>query len=578
MINHNNPAKQRCEKYTSNCVIWDGPNLILNCFDTSILRGQPISPAISQSYNLLCEILRQIDIEGLDLDCLIDVSRTAPSIRDVFDYMIERLCKIKDKLDSHMTIEQVITADLPFCFQYETPAGTVTKLEITEYYERVAARICGILSDIATINSTFNVNGSVFDELQDIEAIIEEICGTQNPFVTPSCTNNTVFNPNADPVKIQTAFEWLEDAFCSFRNFTGMPAELLTAFSYDCPNLGTLPKLNGTGNMEDYYDWVANPNTVAQSVNNLWITICDMRNAMRYVLDNCCSSLCSNLSVGYELVILPNDAGYDLIFSGLSSVRSYPLYRNAGPVANVGPVPIVALYTFSDAAATFVPGALVGKKVRITTGAGVFQSAPIVFNTATNITVNTNGTNWVSPLDGTSVYEVYEEYTGTGPAPSWVTDLYPATTLVVITLDDGANTYTINTGLDIFTLMFAGSFSFPYPVGYDFTALFKTINISFTYKHTIPIVAAVTTGTTITYTTSIDHPYQVGDVIDITAANPVGFNLTGAVVTAVPFLNQFVVNNTFVGTYSNGGGVILQSMDCVWCECCCDFSVTNGIY
>ncbi len=577
MINHNNPAKQRCEKYTSNCVIWDGPNLILNCFDTSILRGQPISPAISQSYNLLCEILRQIDIEGLDLDCLLEVSRTAPSIRDVFDYMIERLCKIKDKLDSHMTIEQVITADLPFCFQYETPAGTVTKLEITEYYERIAARICGILDDIATINAQFDPT-DILNELLAIQAQITAICNPPNAGVIPTCTNNVDINPAGDPVKVQTAFEWLEKAFCSFRNFTGTRAELLTAFSYDCPNLGILPKLNGTGNMEDYYDWVASPSTLAQSLNNLWITICDMRGAMRYVLDNCCASLCSNLSIGYDLVILPNDAGYDVIFSGLTSVRSYPLYRNAGPVTSIGPAFPTPVYTFSDPAAAFVPGALVGKKVRITTGTGAFQSAPIVFNTATNITVNTIGTNWIVPLDSLSIYEVYEEYTGTGPAPSWVTDLYPATTLVVITLDDGANTYTINTGLDIFTLMFAGSFSFPYPVGYDFNALFKTINISFTYKHVIPILTAVTTGTTITYTTSIDHPYLVGDVIDITAANPVGFNLTGAVVTAVPNLNEFVVNNTFVGTYSNGGGVILQSMDCSWCECCCDYSVTNGIY
>ena len=581
MIRKNNPVQQRCDDYTSNCVIWDGPNLILRCFSVGIVRGQTINPAVYESYQLLCKILNEIDIEGLDLDCLADTAKKSPSIRDIFDYIINKLCGIKDKLDAHVTIEQEIFGDLPFCFQYETPAGTVTKLEITEYYERIAAKICEILTELATIGTRFNYP-AVVAELTDIENEIIALCSASNPTATPTCTNDPVLNPTGGPVKIQTAYEWLEKAFCSFRNFTGTRAELQTAFSYDCPNLGTLPKLNGTGNMEDYYDWVDTPGNLAQSLNNLWITICDMRGALRYVLDNCCASLCSNLSIGYDLTALPNDAGYDIVFGALSSIRSYPQYRNSlsGTIVDLGPVPVVVLYTFRDTGATFTPGALVGKKVRIVSGTGIFQSAVIAFNTATDITVNTNGTNWINPVDSSSVYEIYEEFfTGSFPIPSWINDLYPSFSNVTITLNDGSASYTVNTGVDIVNLLTSGVYTLsPFPTGFDFNAPFKTINISFTYKHVIPIIDATTTGTTITYTTVIDHPYQVGDIIDVTAVNPVGFNLTGAIVTATPNPNQFVVNNTFVGTYSNGGGVILQSMDCAWCECCCEYNVTNGIY
>lgn len=485
-----NNKDQKCGSYTSTCLLWDGPNIDISCLGVFICAGQSINPILYQSYKNLCTVLEEINLDGFDLECISKYASNTPSIRDLFDYIITEVCEIKTKLDKFQNQNFDNLVDLPFCLQYTNAQGSVvTKVTLTEYYELVASKICNALSGVLSAKTAWGDIDDIEAELDEIQVEIDNQCNQEEQTVQLTCTNNATLNPANDPVRLQLAFEWIEKAFCQFKNFTGDVKELKYAIAKDCPNMGNLDKLYGTGVMNTYYGWIDNPLSLAESVNNLWITVCDMRNALRGVLEDCCNTPCTNFKVDYELVFDPNNTYVDIIFYGKTVIKSTPLFTNMGPVTSGGPI-VGNSYTFLDPAQNFSgPNNLVGYEAKITYGRGVGQTAPITSYFFNSVTVNTANTNWVQQLNATSKYSIIGNYDGTTPAPVWVNTIYPPAemTNVIITLDDGTSTYTQDTG-DIMTnlMTIPGGYRFVYPTNYDYTALFKTITISFDYKFANP--------------------------------------------------------------------------------------------
>jgi len=71
--------------------------------------------------------------------------------------------------------------------------------------------------------------------------------------------------------------------------------------------------------------------------------------------------------------------------------------------------------------------------------------------------------------------------------------------------------------------------------------------------------AAVSTGTTITYTTTSAHGFAVGDSVNISGLTPVGYNLSNATIATVPTTTSFTITNALAAgnnTNTNGGYVV----------------------
>ena len=66
---------------------------------------------------------------------------------------------------------------------------------------------------------------------------------------------------------------------------------------------------------------------------------------------------------------------------------------------------------------------------------------------------------------------------------------------------------------------------------------------------------AVGNGTRITYTTTADHGFAVGQSVTISSVVPSSYNITG-VVSTIPSSTSFTILNSAVGTYSSGGTVV----------------------
>jgi len=281
-----NNTVQSCNDVTSTCVMWDGPNISFDCLGVQICKGESINPIVYRSFVNLCNLLEALNLDSINVTCLGNLIDTKRSLSDMFNIISDNLCIENDKIIKlEDTIEKLYNANLPFCLQNFNDQLTITKLPLPEYYQKVAAQICFYLIDIANLQDQY---ASFASELILLENAIIALCGATTVKVTPICTNNPVENPLNDPVVVSTALIWLEQAFCAFQSYTGTNPELLAAVAKDCPDLGNAQRISLTGLMKDIPGWIDTPTNISQSINNLWLTICDMRSGLVKVQSGCC--------------------------------------------------------------------------------------------------------------------------------------------------------------------------------------------------------------------------------------------------------------------------------------------------
>jgi phage tail sheath protein FI len=72
---------------------------------------------------------------------------------------------------------------------------------------------------------------------------------------------------------------------------------------------------------------------------------------------------------------------------------------------------------------------------------------------------------------------------------------------------------------------------------------------------TSSVSGAVSNGSTVVYTTSAAHSFQVGYFATVTGVSPTGYNVSNALITAVTSNTFTVANTATIGSYSSGGSV-----------------------
>jgi hypothetical protein len=595
-----NNQHQECDNgVTSSCVIWDGPNISMECLGVQIYQGDSITPILYNTFKNFCNLLEISNIKGIDSTCVFDLPSPPDTIAELLNIIIEKVCDENERIDVlENKAELAYSANLPYCMQIISDTITITKLPLDEYLETVSVKLCQEIEQLEPLKDVIlDPNSQIYTDLASLDAQITAQCSTVIPNVTQFCTSPNSFigiasatlifsqniqytttaphglsdgdlvnilglSPNvynltsqpvlvsgpntfivfvssatpplapatvnpgafivvATSIPVEEAYAKLEKAFCSFVNFTGTPSELQAAILRDCPNMSNLPRLSNSGYMKDIYGWIDNPINAGQSMNNLWLTLCDMRSAVRNILRGCCSSSpCFSFDIGFVLNPDPNNVFVEVIFQQLYTP---PL-----------PYPPYYLSYIID----------------------ISRTEPI--------------------------------YVG-GAVPGWMSFNFPDLETVKITISDGTITYTEDTGLTIMQLMsypLGTGYILNYPVGFDFTAPMKSVNVSFDYSYTNLITNVTSVGTQVTYTTATDHVFQVGDKVDIYGVTPSGYNLTNAVIVGpMPASNQFTVVSPFYGAaYVIGGGAILSynpgttDRNCERGKCCCTFSLTNGLY
>lgn len=276
-----NTADQGCSPVSSNCVIWQGPDL--SCIN--LCKGDTVSDVIYKLAVELCAIQGDAGLSDLDLTCLVNVCQATPepekTLAAVLDLLINKVCCLADiinDLPDPGTPYVEPTLNLPACLQYQNNLSqTVSQLQTSDYLLVVATKLC-------EINSTVASHTTAITNLDNRVTILENADPVTIPQVTPTCVLP------ATPTDMDEVLTALEQQYCQLKALLGTNAALTSAIASQCQGLSSAQAFSQAGTMSGLIGWNNTVTTLAQSMQNMWLTLCDLRTAVTQISD-CCTSI-----------------------------------------------------------------------------------------------------------------------------------------------------------------------------------------------------------------------------------------------------------------------------------------------
>ena len=297
-----NHTKDGCVATSSNCVIWQGPDL--NCIN--LCTGDTVSDVIAKLALELCDIMDQTSIDGFNITCL--GAAPAPiNFHALVQLLITRICALEAGSGGGGG-GGIITGGcpdcmvaLPICLQYTNQAtqSIVTQLNLNDYAALVANRLCEVITDITELQASVLQNTNDITNLDNRVTTLEQSAGTipALPPVNISCITGVSSTP------LSTAVINIADRVCGFEQVLGSTTDILNATLKQCPGLDSSTALSQPGIMSSLPGWISSANTISETITNLWLTVCDMRSAIRDIQTNCCGSLCSAINVNLNVTV-----------------------------------------------------------------------------------------------------------------------------------------------------------------------------------------------------------------------------------------------------------------------------------
>jgi hypothetical protein len=300
-INKSN-NQQNCNPISSNCVTWQGPDIA--CIN--LQKGDTISDVTYKLAVELCDILDQTNLTGFDLTCFDPICPKPENFHDLVQFIIDKLCALNAASPVSASAFSVAsssalttgtcpdcTINIAPCFYYTDQYGNnITTMLLADYAAAIGAKVCTLATQFAGLQTTVGSQGT-------------RITNLENQFANLVIPVPTVFSTCLSPgnnVDVNIFCQQLETAFCALRTAVGQPASISTAISQQCAGLDNLPSLSNPATVMGLIPgWVNQTNygTAADAINNLWLTVCDLRTALQNVLNTCCndSAVCATVVV-----------------------------------------------------------------------------------------------------------------------------------------------------------------------------------------------------------------------------------------------------------------------------------------
>lgn len=311
-------TQEGCNPISSNCVIWQGPDI--PCIN--LCHGDSVSDVVAKLAEELCTIVDQLDISILDISCFGALAPEPGDFRDVIQLLINRVCNLEAGSGGGGTVAAGCPDDclipLAQCLQFTDPLGnTVTELVLRDYLILIANRLCTLISQVNTLSSAVT-------DLQNRVTVIENELA--NPVDNAIIITSGGCVGRGTPTPITTFVVALETLLCDLAAAVGSPTEINIAISQQCivdgQPLDAAPQLSSSsGSMSNIPGWIAGAsyNTLADAVNNLWLTVCDMRTAITDLQANlaaCCAVTCNDVDWNFTPSGLVNVKFLSLLFTG----------------------------------------------------------------------------------------------------------------------------------------------------------------------------------------------------------------------------------------------------------------------
>jgi len=290
-----------CDNISSNCVVWQGPDI--TCID--LCTGDTISEVTAKIAKKVCDLITNgvasnPSLTGLDLSCLNLPGTTPTTLVPVLQAMVTSICSggggssQKSRLSgTTQTTDDLPIMTLPACMQYNDVNGNpVTELRLDLFASLIANQVCTNLASIGTINSTLTSYSSRLDVL---EACVLPCSGAVTEVqIIPTCVSNIGQLTNVSVVVLA-----LESAYCTLVGGTGTVAQMNLAISQTTLTSASPTRTNASATYSSVAGWNSSPTTLSQTMQNAWVVIDDLYNAVGEIQTNCCASGCASVVFAY---------------------------------------------------------------------------------------------------------------------------------------------------------------------------------------------------------------------------------------------------------------------------------------
>jgi len=335
-LNTDNPG---CNPISSNCVIWQGPDIA--CI--GLCKGDTVSNVVAKLGEELCEILDILDINSYDISCLQIGGCSPEDFQALIQLLITKICALEGitpivdngsqvGVPSGVPIITRILAgnnipdtviDIPELFWYKNPQGDTEKtMQLVDYVTTAGNKIVEIASEISTIQLTLTNHNERIVTLETTPPPTFNL-----PNLSPICVL-----PSSPLQPLDQVVVALEEQFCDLQSATGNSLALYTALLAQCAGLNQDEQLQGSGStMETIPGWVSDVTSLADGVTNMWLTLCDIRDAIKSIQTVLPSTTCIDLDINIQGVMTsPNTLS--LYFTGTFPLGYNETYSGGTPV------------------------------------------------------------------------------------------------------------------------------------------------------------------------------------------------------------------------------------------------------
>jgi hypothetical protein len=281
-----NIKESGCNPISSNCVIWQGPDI--PCM--SLCKGDTVSDVTYKLATELCTIMDVLKVSAYDLSCFNLTSCAPADFQELIQFLISRICYIENCTNcapgcNTPGTTPVVPADgcpdcmmnIADCFYFTNGLGDEIKsLQLQDYVTAIGNKICSLVQATGLNSQALTNQSSRIGVVETQIIAIQNNPPVQFQNMNVSCILPTI--PGGYPLDIIVS--QLEVQFCQLRAATGDSATIQLDILKQCAGLNGLNRLSGTGTMDTITGWTTTVNNMADSLGNLWLTICDIRAAI----------------------------------------------------------------------------------------------------------------------------------------------------------------------------------------------------------------------------------------------------------------------------------------------------------
>jgi hypothetical protein len=306
-LNRDEPG---CNFTSSNCVIWQGPDL--DCI--KLCKGDSISDVVAKLATELCTVLDELDVTTYDLSCLKITTAPPTKFHDFIQLLVETICALQTATGVITPIPIITTGPIPIAtmFQFTDALGNlVTTLPVPSYVEAIGNAVNVQDQQIAVLETVTAVHTT---QITDLQTQVTAIPDNSLPLIVPDpCILPAV------PTAIADVVTAMSTVLCSLQAATGTPTELYVGVSKQCAGLASAKTLsNPLVAYSGIPGWNLAMNNAAAAINNMELVLCDVISAIKTV-QLCCNSGCSSISLALYATVTTTDV--NIFLTGIVPIQ-----------------------------------------------------------------------------------------------------------------------------------------------------------------------------------------------------------------------------------------------------------------